>query len=89
MSLQNYTLPLASGAGVQEVDNPLNDGVVNTIKSYFSMTPATTFTPSYHLPVPAGEHQHPRGDADGLQHAAAVGGVLSVLGRRLPHRRLR
>ena len=53
VALQNYTAPKASWWGVQELDNPLSDGIVSNITSFFYLAPlssgglSATFTCPY------------------------------------------
>ena len=42
VALQNFTAPKANGWGVQELDNPLNDGVVSNITSFFYLAPVSS-----------------------------------------------
>ena len=45
-NINNYTYPLALGAGLGESDNPPNDGNANVITSTFTLTKASTYTPT-------------------------------------------
>ena len=44
VNLINYTTPLYGGAGVQESDDPPNDGNANVLTSTFTLTPASSFS---------------------------------------------
>ena len=50
VNMQNYTVPRSTGAGVQEIDNPLNDGVVSVISSQFFLVATTSFSSTYQCP---------------------------------------
>ena len=51
-NINNYSLPIATGAGVGEIDNPPNDGNANVISSTFTLTKASAYpgTPLLLLP---------------------------------------
>jgi hypothetical protein len=50
VNINNFTFPLAYGAGVMESDNPPNDGDSDTITSTFTLTPTTTWSASVSCP---------------------------------------
>ena len=52
VNVNNNTYPLAGGAGLQESDNPINDGNADVVSSYFYLAPTTTWSSTFACPNP-------------------------------------
>ena len=52
VNINNNTYPLAYGAGLQESDNPINEGNADTITSYFYLAMTSTWSSSFACPNP-------------------------------------
>ena len=50
-SINNYTTPQYGGAGVQESDDPPNDGMANVLTSTFTLTAASSYSASVSCPA--------------------------------------